>query len=84
MNTCRERSMRETLGRGFAWLDTGSHDMLLDATDFVARVSETAGSFTSPASRRSHTKRIYHKRTAGRTGTPLLKTALRTVSAGDC
>ena len=26
----------ETLGRGFAWLDTGSHDMLLDAADFVS------------------------------------------------
>ena len=26
----------ETLGRGFAWLDTGNHDMLLDAADFVA------------------------------------------------
>lgn len=25
----------ETLGRGFAWLDTGSHDALLDAADFV-------------------------------------------------
>ena len=26
----------ETLGRGFAWLDTGTHDALLDAADFVA------------------------------------------------
>ncbi len=26
----------ETLGRGFAWLDTGNHDSLLDAADFVA------------------------------------------------
>lgn len=26
----------ETLGRGFAWLDTGSHDSLLDAADFVS------------------------------------------------
>ena len=25
----------ETLGRGFAWLDTGNHDMLLAAADFV-------------------------------------------------
>ena len=28
----------ETLGRGFAWLDTGSHDMLLDAADFGTHV----------------------------------------------
>ncbi|MCQ2553970.1 MAG: glucose-1-phosphate thymidylyltransferase RfbA, partial [Clostridia bacterium] len=26
----------ETMGRGFAWLDTGSHDSLLDAANFVA------------------------------------------------
>ena len=26
----------ETLGRGFAWLDTGNHDSLLDAADFVS------------------------------------------------
>ena len=26
----------ETLGRGFAWLDTGNHDMLLAAADFVS------------------------------------------------
>ena len=30
--------MVETLGRGFAWLDTGNHDALLDAADFVAAV----------------------------------------------
>ena len=28
------------LGRGFAWLDTGTHDSLVDATDFV-RIVET-------------------------------------------
>ena len=33
----------ETLGRGFAWLDTGSHDMLLDARGFRGGVSEEAG-----------------------------------------
>ena len=26
----------ETLGRGFAWLDTGNHDMLLQAAEFVS------------------------------------------------
>ena len=26
----------ETMGRGFAWLDTGNHDALLDAADFVS------------------------------------------------
>ena len=33
----------ETLGRGFAWLDTGNHDSLLDAADFVAAFQKTTG-----------------------------------------
>ncbi len=74
----------ETLGRGFAWLDTGSHDMLLDAADFVAAFPETAGSLHLLHRGDRIQKRIYHKRTAGRTGTALIKNGLRTVSAGDC
>ena len=31
------------LGRGFAWLDTGTHDSLLDAGDFVATVEKRQG-----------------------------------------
>ena len=33
----------ETLGRGFAWLDTGNHDALLDAADFVAAFQKRQG-----------------------------------------
>ena len=33
----------ETLGRGFAWLDTGNHDSLLDASDFVAAFQKRQG-----------------------------------------
>ena len=33
----------ETLGRGFAWLDTGSHDSLLDAADFVSAFQKRQG-----------------------------------------
>ncbi|MEH6824474.1 MAG: glucose-1-phosphate thymidylyltransferase RfbA [Motiliproteus sp.] len=33
----------ELLGRGFAWLDTGTHDSLLDAGQFVATVEKRQG-----------------------------------------
>lgn len=37
----------ETLGRGFAWLDTGSHDSLLDAADFVSTFQKRQGLYIS-------------------------------------
>ncbi len=44
----KEDSLRvETLGRGFAWLDTGSHDMLLAAADFVSTFQKRQGLYIS-------------------------------------
>ena len=37
----------ETLGRGFAWLDTGNHDAHLDAADFVAAFQKRQGLYMS-------------------------------------
>ncbi len=37
----------EKLGRGFAWLDTGNHDSLLDAADFVAAFQKRQGLYIS-------------------------------------
>jgi glucose-1-phosphate thymidylyltransferase len=33
----------QTLGRGYAWLDTGTHDSLLDAGQFIATVEKRQG-----------------------------------------
>ncbi len=39
----REKLQVETLSRGFAWLDTGTHDSLLDAGNFVAAIEKRMG-----------------------------------------
>jgi glucose-1-phosphate thymidylyltransferase len=33
----------EIMGRGYAWLDTGTHDSLLDAASFVATLQKRQG-----------------------------------------
>jgi glucose-1-phosphate thymidylyltransferase len=39
----RERLAVEIMGRGFAWLDTGTHESLLDAGQFIATIEKRQG-----------------------------------------
>jgi glucose-1-phosphate thymidylyltransferase len=44
----RQKRLRvEMLGRGMAWLDTGSHDFLLEASNFVAAIQKRQGLYVS-------------------------------------
>ncbi len=43
----REKLKVKLLGRGFAWLDTGTPDALLDAADFVAAFQKRQGLYIS-------------------------------------
>lgn len=64
----------ETLGRGFAWLDTGNHDALLDAADFVAAFQKRQGLYISCIEEIAYKKGYISKEQLIRLAQPLTKT----------
>ncbi len=66
--------MVETLGRGFAWLDTGNHNSLLDAADFVAAVQKRQGLYISCIEEIAYKKGFITKEQLLKLAEPLLKT----------
>ncbi len=65
----------ETLGRGFAWLDTGNHDALLDAADFVAAFQKRQGLFISCIEEIAYKRGFITKEQLLELAKPLMKTA---------
>ena len=65
----------ETLGRGFAWLDTGNHDALLDAADFVAAFQQRQGMYISCIEEIAYRRGFIDKEQLVKLAQPLLKTA---------
>lgn len=64
----------ETLGRGFAWLDTGSHDSLLDAANFVATFQKRQGLYVSCIEEIAYKRGFINKEQLLRLAEPLMKT----------
>ncbi|MCI8772360.1 MAG: glucose-1-phosphate thymidylyltransferase RfbA [Lachnospiraceae bacterium] len=64
----------ETLGRGFAWLDTGNHDSLLDAADFVAAFQKRQGLYISCIEEIAYRRGFINKEQLLKLSEPLLKT----------
>ena len=64
----------ETLGRGFAWLDTGNHDALLDAADFVAAFQKSQGLYISCIEEIAYKRGFITREQLVKLAQPLLKT----------
>ncbi len=64
----------ETLGRGFAWLDTGNHDSLLDAADFVAAFQKRQGLYISCIEEIAYKRGFIDRKQLLKLAEPLMKT----------
>ena len=65
----------ETLGRGFAWLDTGNHDMLLQAAEFVSTFQKRQGMYISCIEEIAYKRGFINKEQLLKLAEPLMKTA---------
>ncbi len=65
----------ETLGRGFAWLDTGSHDNLLEAANFVATFQKRQGMYVSCIEEIAFRRGFINREQLLTLADPLLKTS---------
>ena len=70
----RGRLSVEKLGRGFAWLDTGNHDMLLAASEFVASIQKRQGLHVSCIEEIAYKRGFITKEQLVELAQPLLKT----------
>lgn len=64
----------ETLGRGFAWLDTGNHDMLLAAADFVSAFQKRQGLYISCIEEIAYKRGFIDAQQLKKLAKPLMKT----------
>lgn len=64
----------ETLGRGMAWLDTGNHDSLLDASNYVASIQKRQGLYIACIEEIAYKKGFIDKEQLILLAQPLLKT----------
>ncbi len=64
----------ETMGRGFAWLDTGNHDSLLEASNFVATFQKRQGLHVSCIEEIAYKRGFIDKEQLLKLAEPLMKT----------
>ena len=64
----------ETMGRGFAWLDTGNHDSLLEAANFVEAFQKRQGLYVSCIEEIAYKRGFITKEQLLELAEPLMKT----------
>ena len=64
----------ETMGRGFAWLDTGNHDALLEAANFVEAFQKRQGLYVSCIEEIAYKRGFIDKEQLLKLAEPLMKT----------
>lgn len=64
----------ELLGRGMAWLDTGSHDSLLEASNYVASIQKRQGLYISCIEEIAYKQGYITKEQLVQLAQPMLKT----------
>ena len=64
----------ELFGRGMAWLDTGTHDGMMEASNFVSIVQRRQGLYISCIEEIAYRKGYIDKEQLLRLAEPLLKT----------
>ena len=69
----RGRLNVEVLGRGFAWLDTGTHDSLLEASSFIATLQKRQGLMVSCPEEIAFSQRWINKSDLEKLAQPLAK-----------
>ncbi|PMP80385.1 MAG: glucose-1-phosphate thymidylyltransferase [Mesoaciditoga sp.] len=64
----------ELFGRGFAWLDTGTHDSLLEASNFIATIQKRQGFYIACIEEIAYRLGYIDKEQLKRLAKPLMKT----------
>ena len=64
----------DLLGRGMAWLDTGTHDSMLKASNFVEAIQTTQGTYVACLEEIAYRKGWITKEQVEKLAKPLMKT----------
>ena len=64
----------KNLGRGVAWLDTGTHDALLEAANYVEAIQKRQGFYIACIEEIAYTKRWINKEQLKKLAEPMMKT----------